>query len=154
MIYVGLSIWMTTFGLGKHFTEIDLVNDFPKLMYWFPIMQFFGIISVNTSKSSFIITMLRLVTKAWQKAALWFMLITINGSMMSIAIVQFYQCGVPPKPGCINNDSVIALAVYAAAYSAFMDLVLTAFPSLVIWKLQMKNREKAGIIFSMSCGIV
>lgn len=38
--------------------------------------------------------------------------------------------------------------------SAAMDLVLTAFPTLVIWKVQMVNREKVGVIASMSLGVM
>jgi hypothetical protein len=106
------------------------------------------------SKSSFILTLLRLVVEPWHKAALWFMLVTINLSMGSISIVQFFLCSVPPTPGCVSSDVVIGLGVFAAGYSAAMDLVLTGFPSLVIWKLQMKRREKVGIIASMSLGVV
>ncbi|KAL1839403.1 hypothetical protein VTJ49DRAFT_1534 [Mycothermus thermophilus] len=153
-IFEVISIYMVQFGLGKHMAEIDMVTQLPKLMYWLPIAQWFAIVCIAVSKSSFVITLLRLVTVPWQKAALWFLLITINGSMGSISIVQFFQCAVPPKPGCIDNNAVVALAVYAAAYSAFADLVLTAFPFLIIWDLQMKKREKIGVIVSMSCGVV
>ena len=103
----------------------------PDLMYFLPIGQFFAVVSVAVSKSSFILTLLRLVEEMWQKAALWFMLVTINGSMLSIAVVQFYQCAIPPAPGCVTNEAVIGLGSYAAGYSAAMDLVLTAFPTLV-----------------------
>lgn len=106
------------------------------------------------SKTSFILTLLRLVTEFWQKAVLWFLLVTINASMLSIAIVQFFQCAVPPTPGCVDNKVVIGLGEYAAGYSAAMDLVLTAFPTLVIWKLQIKRSDKIGIIASMSLGVV
>jgi hypothetical protein len=104
-------------------------------MYLLPIGQFFAVISVALSKSSFILTLLfRLVIEPRQKAALWFMLATINTSMLSISIVQFFQCSVPPAPGCVPGDAVIGLGVFAAGYSAVMDLVLTAFPSLLIWE--------------------
>jgi hypothetical protein len=85
---------------------------------------------------------------------LYFALASINLAMLSISIVQFYQCGVPPTPGCIANDSVIALGIFAAAYSAAMDIVLATFPSLIIWKLQMQRREKVGIIIAMSLGVM
>ena len=85
---------------------------------------------------------------------MWFLLVTINASMFSIAVVQFFQCSVPPTPGCVENDAVIGLGAYAAGYSAAMDLVLTAFPTLVIWQLQIKRSDKIGIIASMSLGIV
>lgn len=35
-----------------------------------------------------------------------------------------------------------------------MDLVLTAFPTLVIWSVQMAKREKIGVIASMSLGVM
>lgn len=74
--------------------------------------------------------------------------------MFSIAVVQFYQCSVPPTPGCVDGNVVIGLGAYAAGYSAAMDLVLTIFPTLIIWKLQIKQSDKIGIIASMSLGIV
>lgn len=153
LVFVIISIKTTDWGLGKHLADADL-TQLPKLMYYLPIGQFFAVIAIAVSKSSFIITLLRLVTQPWQKAALWFMLVTINGSMGAISIVQFFQCGVPPTPGCIDGNVVIGLGVFAAGYSAAMDLVLTAFPSLVIWNLQMKKREKMGVIASMSLGVV
>ncbi|KAK4225936.1 hypothetical protein QBC38DRAFT_248820 [Podospora fimiseda] len=153
LVFVILSIHSTKYGLGKHFADVDLTL-LPQLLYFLPIAQFFAVLSVAISKSSFILTLLRLVTRPWQKASLWFMLITINMSMFSISIVQFFQCAVPPTPGCVDGNHVIGLGVFAAGYSAVMDLVLTAFPSLVIWNLQMQLREKIGVIVSMSLGVV
>ncbi|KAK4235979.1 hypothetical protein C8A03DRAFT_36166 [Achaetomium macrosporum] len=154
LVFVIISIYCTKLGLGKHVADITDMTLLPKLLYLLPIGQFFAVLSVAVSKSSFIITLLRLVTQPWQKAALWFMLATINASMLSISIVQFFQCAVPPTPGCVAGDAVIGLGVFAAGYSAAMDLVLTAFPTVVIWNLQMKKREKIGVIASMSLGVV
>ncbi|KAL2167101.1 hypothetical protein VTG60DRAFT_1692 [Thermothelomyces hinnuleus] len=153
LVFIIISIQVTHWGLGKHLTEVD-PTVLPKLPYYLPIAQFFAVWCIAVSKSSFILTLIRLVAELWQKIALWFMLITINASMGSISIVQFFQCPVPPTPGCVDGNIVIALGVYAAGYSALMDLVLTAFPTLVIWNLQMKKREKVGIIASMSLGVV
>jgi hypothetical protein len=153
MVFIVISIYTTKLGLGKHLLDADMTL-LPQLLYLLPIGQFFAVLSVAVSKSSFILTLLRLVTQAWQKAALWFMLITINASMLSIAIVQFYQCAAPGQLNCVGSDQVIALGVFAAGYSAAMDLVLTAFPFIVISKLQMKMSEKIGVIISMSLGLV
>jgi hypothetical protein len=154
LVYIIFSIYTTRFGLGEHLINVDLVNDLPKALYFLPISQFFAVLSVAVSKSSFILTLLRLVVQPWQKAALWFMLATINASMLSIAIVQFYQCGAVPTAGCIAGDHVIGLGVFAAGYSAALDIVLSAFPSLVIWNLQMQKREKLGVIIAMSLGLI
>lgn len=153
LTFVVLSIYTTKFGLGQHVGDVDPLK-LPQLMHLLPIGQFFAVVSVAVSKSSFILTLLRLVEVLWQKIALWFMLVTINLSMGSIAIVQFYQCAVPPTPGCVPNSTVIGLGIYAAGYSSAMDLVLTTFPTLIIWKLQMKKSDKIGIIASMSLGVV
>ncbi|KAK5658143.1 hypothetical protein OQA88_2116 [Cercophora sp. LCS_1] len=153
LVFVIISIHTTQYGLGKHLAEADLTL-LPQLLHFLPIGQFFAVLAVAVSKSSFILTLLRLVTQPWQKACLWFMLATINMSMLSISIVQFFQCSVPPTPGCVNGDHVIGLGVFAAGYSAVMDLVLTAFPSLVIWNLQMRFQEKIGVIVSMSLGVI
>ncbi|KAL2163972.1 hypothetical protein VTH06DRAFT_3185 [Thermothelomyces fergusii] len=134
LVFIIISIQVTRWGLGKHFSEVDPAL-LPKLLYYLPIGQFFAVWCIA-------------------KAALWFMLVTINASMGSISVVQFFQCPVPPTPGCVDGNIVIALGVFAAGYSAFMDLVLTGFPTLVIWNLQMKRREKVGIIASMSLGVV
>jgi len=153
LVFVVISIKCTDYGLGKHVFDAD-VTLFPQLLYLLPIGQFFAVISIAVSKSSFILTLLRLVTQPWQRAALWFMLATINGSMLSISVLQFFQCSTPDQPNCVAGNHVIGLGVFAAAYSAAMDLILTAFPSVVIWKLQMIKREKVGIILSMSLGVM
>lgn len=153
MVFIVISIISTKYGLGKQSVDLDLTL-MPKLLYLLPIAQFFAVLSVAVSKASFILTLLRLVTLTWQKAALWFMFVTINTSMLSISIVQFFQCGVVPEKGCVAGNIVISLGVFAAGYSAAMDLVLTLFPSLIIWKLHMKKREKVGVIVSMSLGLV
>ncbi|KAK1834418.1 hypothetical protein QBC39DRAFT_26557 [Podospora conica] len=153
LVYVAISIKCTEYGLGKRMAEMDLTL-LPQLLYLIPIGQFFAVCSIAASKSSFILTLLRLITMPWQKWSLWFMLATINGSMLSIAIAQFFQCAAPGQTNCVPGDRIIGLGVFAAAYSAILDLVLTAFPTVIIWKLQMIKREKIGIILSMSLGVI
>lgn len=178
LAYVVLSIYTTKFGLGSHVADVD-PSLIPTTLYFLPIGQFFAVISVAVSKSSFILTLLRLVQRPWQKYALWFMLATINIFMLSIAIVQFFQCSDPPTKGCVPTENVVGLGIFAAGCtcallfvffpllfrvvltiypiltdSAAMDLVLTAFPTLVIWRVQMVKREKIGVIASMSLGIM
>lgn len=180
LAFIVLSIYTTRYGLGSHFSDVD-PSLLPEALYLMPIGQFFAVISVAVSKSSFILTLLRLVQVPWQKVTLWFMLGTINAFMLSISIVQFYQCSAAPTKGCIPTNAVVGLGIFAAGCellsraeirglvgsimespdtnnrvtridSAAMDLVLTGFPTLVIWRVQMKKREKIGVIASMSLG--
>ncbi|KAK8061940.1 hypothetical protein PG994_008306 [Apiospora phragmitis] len=154
IVFIVFSVYTTGYGLGSHLDASFDMTKLPTLLFLLPIGQFFAVVAVAVSKSSFIITLLRLVEVTWQKVALWFMLVTILLSMASISIVQFYQCATRDQPDCVPSDSVVGLGVFAAGYSAVMDLVLTAFPSVVIWGLQMKIRDKIGIILSMSLGLV
>ncbi|KAI1325213.1 hypothetical protein F5Y16DRAFT_378631 [Xylariaceae sp. FL0255] len=153
LVFVILSIICTRYGLGSHIATINLAT-LPTLLYLLPIAQFFAVISVAISKSSFILTMFKLAPKMWQKIVLGYLLATVNGSLLSISIVQFFQCSVPPTPGCVAGDTVIALGVFAAAYSAATDLFLVGFPIIIIWNLQVRTKEKVGIMVSMSLGVI
>lgn len=108
-----MSCYTTRYGLGYHYVDLDLTL-LPEALRLMPIGQFFAVLSVAVSKSSFILTLIRLVMVTWQKASLWFMLVTINTFMLSIAIVQFYQCSDPPTPGCVPTDGVVGLGIFAA----------------------------------------
>lgn len=46
------------------------------------------------------------------------------------------------------------IALTAGAYSGCMDFILALLPWAVIWKLQMKKREKFGIAVAMSLGVL
>lgn len=113
LAFVILSCYTTKYGLGSHYEDLDLTL-LPEALRLMPVGQFFAVLAVAVSKSSFILTLIRLVMVTWQKAALWFMLVTINVFMLSIAIVQFYQCSVPPTPGCVPTDAVVDLGIFAA----------------------------------------
>jgi len=39
-------------------------------------------------------------------------------------------------------------------YSGIMDFVLALLPWKVIWKLQMKRKEKVGVALAMSMGVL
>lgn len=156
MAFAIVSLHNTSYGLGQHVAVIMADNplNLPKIVQVMAIGNFFAVLSIAVSKTSFILTLLRLVIEPCQKVALWFMASTILLSMLMIAIAQVFQCPGEPAPGCIDGNIVIRLGVYAASYSAVMDIVLSGFPSLVIWKLQMKRREKLAVIIAMSLGVV
>ncbi|KAI0146268.1 hypothetical protein GGR57DRAFT_494317 [Xylariaceae sp. FL1272] len=153
LVFVVLSLICIRYGLGHKAVDLDL-TQLPTLLKLLPIAQFFAVIAVSVSKTSFILTMLRLCTRMWQKAILYFLLASVNASLLSISIVQFFQCGTVPTAGCVPGNSVIALGVFAAGYSAAVDLFLVGFPVFIIWNLQMQQREKIGIIVSMSLGVI
>jgi hypothetical protein len=46
------------------------------------------------------------------------------------------------------------MLMYNTAYSALLDFVLATFPFVIIYKLQMSKKEKLGVIFAMSLGVL
>ena len=44
--------------------------------------------------------------------------------------------------------------MFHPGYSAGMEFLLALLPWKIIWKLQMKRKEKVGVAFAMSLGIL
>ncbi|KAJ6014420.1 hypothetical protein N7540_009011 [Penicillium herquei] len=131
--------------LGRHVEHIENPAAIPhalKLVYIGFVIINFGCLF---AKTSFVITLLRIVTQPWQKATLWVILITVNTLVWLCALLAEAQCW----PTYIFEN----IAMVTGAYSGCMDFILTFFPCLVVWNLQMKKREIIGIIIAMTMGV-
>jgi branched-subunit amino acid permease len=84
LLYAALTTVSAGFGLGMHIADIPTAHLPDCIMYLY-IGEFFAIIGVSLSKTSFAVTLLRLATKPWHTYFLWFSIITIN-----------IACAVPP----------------------------------------------------------
>ncbi|KAE8155090.1 hypothetical protein BDV25DRAFT_37723 [Aspergillus avenaceus] len=163
LVYTGLTTRGVSMGvIGKHATDIEDLSTIPGALKLIYIGMVVCIISCVLSKTSFAITLLRIVTRPWQKIVLWFIIISMNLIMWLCAICYLLQC----KPAeALWNSKLLAtadcwpthifqtIALTAGAYSGCMDFVLALLPWVVIWKLQMRRREKFGIAVAMSLGI-
>ncbi|KAF2266440.1 hypothetical protein CC78DRAFT_147847 [Lojkania enalia] len=160
LIYAAFMTESVRWGLGKHSTNIDAADKIPMYKNLF-VGEFFALIAIPTSKTSFAVTLLRLVAKNWQKWFIWFVIISMNVVLWLCGILLFIQCKPIEKnwrkdmPGtCWNSDIQDNYSVFAGAYSAFLDVVLATFPCVIIWNLQMGKREKVGVISAMSLGFL
>lgn len=158
LIYSALVTVAVKFGLGKHTKDIDR-NNFVSMYKFMFMSELFTLVAIPLSKTSFALTLLRLVTQTWHKVFIWFILITMNIAMWLCAILLFVQC----KPIAKNWDRKMEgscwdgavqdrYSIFAGSYSAFLDFVLAMFPWLIIRKLQINSNEKIGIIVCMSLG--
>ncbi|KAJ5100639.1 hypothetical protein N7456_006691 [Penicillium angulare] len=148
--------------LGKHVDAIENESDIPhglKLLYIGFVIIIFGCVF---AKSSFVITLLRIVTRPWHKVILWFIMISMNALMWTCAICYLAQCkpaaalwniDLMDKAKCWPSYVFENIAMVAGAYSGCMDVILALFPWFILWNLQMKKREKFGIIIAMSMGV-
>ncbi|KAJ5946083.1 hypothetical protein N7454_002922 [Penicillium verhagenii] len=163
LIYTALITRGTQMGvLGRHVEVIedqDMIPHGLKLVYIGFVIIIFGCVF---AKSSFIITLLRIVTRTWQKAILWFIMISMNTVMWLCGICYLAQCTptaalwdteIRATAKCWPTDVFENIGITAGAYSGCMDLVLAFFPWIILWKIQMKKRDKFGIMIAMSLGI-
>lgn len=164
LVYTALITKAVQMGVvGRHVFAIENEEVIPPALKLVYISFVIMIIGCVLSKTSFAITLLRIVTKTWMKVLLWVIIITMNAIMWLCAVCYLAQC----KPASALWDTkllataqcwppivfeVIALA--AGAYSGTMDLLLALLPWAILWKLQMKKREKFGIALAMSMGVL
>ncbi|PVH91313.1 hypothetical protein DM02DRAFT_664123 [Periconia macrospinosa] len=158
-VYTAIIHVATIYGLGYRYVNIA-PNDFPYAMKYMTFGNFFAILALQTSKTSFAVTLLRVVTKTWQTWALWAIIITNNTVLGADAIVSIASCNPIAKrwrfelPGkCVPMSDVINFSVFCGIYSGVMDITLAAFPIVLLQPLQMKRKEKIGICVSMSLGL-
>ncbi|KAJ5692602.1 hypothetical protein N7462_002025, partial [Penicillium macrosclerotiorum] len=163
LIYTALITKAVQLGVvGRHVSTIENTENISpalKLVYISFVVVIFGCVF---SKTSFAFTLMRIVTRAWMKALLWFIIISMNAIMWLCGICYLAQC----KPAAaLWNSELLAtakcwptsvfetIALVAGSYSGCMDFILALLPWVVLWKLEMKMREKVGIALAMSMGI-
>lgn len=116
---------------------------------------FFGL-ATATSKTSFGVTLMR-VTEGRLKKIVLFLTVTMNIAVFLYIIFTFLKC--KPEvyswikgPGCWSTERYIHYAIFAGAYSAFVDFSFASIPWFLIMNLQMRRRERFGVAIAMSCG--
>ena len=159
VIYASLIQVATLYGLGFHFADIPKGN-FGTAIKFSTVGQVWVILALQTSKTSFAITLLRIVTERRLVWVLWGTIITLNLFMGLDAILTITWCipaekiWDPTLPGsCWGTETIKWGSMFAGAYSGTIDLVLAGFPFFIVKPLEMNKKEKFGIIFAMSLGI-
>ena len=55
---------------------------------------------------------------------------------------------------CWDTHVIVHYNLFSASYSSFMDITLALLPWSVVWKLQMKKKERVGCAVAMSMGVL
>ena len=91
MIYAALITVSVGYGLGKHERDVDPANWTPLNKYLY-LGEFFSLISIPVSKTSFAVTLLRIAAKRWHKWVIWFIILSMNLAVWLCAILLLAQC--------------------------------------------------------------
>ncbi|KAI4864892.1 hypothetical protein F4820DRAFT_313481 [Hypoxylon rubiginosum] len=159
MLFVILMIVSSVYGFGQHTTDIT-AEDIRKATKIEVLAQFFISLAMGLSKTAVAAFLLRIIVVVWQKAILWFWIVTMMAWSFLLAISCFAQC-TPVEAiwdARITNKScpinLTDIAFIMCSWSAAMDFFLAAFPWVVLWRLNMPKKEKITICVSLSLGVV
>lgn len=117
LVYTALITAAVQKGVGKHARDItrDDLTMALKLTY---IGEFLAIIACAIGKSSFAISLLRVVVDRWQVLLLWFIIFSMNIIMWLTAILTLAQCqpsvklwDFPTKGKCWDPQIVTKFAI-------------------------------------------
>ncbi|KZL81186.1 integral membrane protein, partial [Colletotrichum incanum] len=117
-------------------------------------------LALALTKTSFGITLLRLMPGGWQAKFTWGVIITMN-LQFAVHIVATWQaiCGAPDQrpiggDGCWRLEQSVTFTVFSALYSAVCDFILALLPWKMICNLQMKQSERLSIALALSMGVL
>ncbi|KAJ5455956.1 uncharacterized protein N7458_004220 [Penicillium daleae] len=150
----------STIGLGRHVTVVaENPNNLIDVAMLCDIGEALAIMACTLGKTSFAVTLLRIVVRRWMIIVLWFVIVTMNLVNVLAALFIFVQCkdprhlwnsAIPSK--CWPPDVFTNFCLFVGAYSGAQDFVLALLPWTIVWNLQMKKKE-IGIAFAMSLGV-
>ncbi|KAF7941797.1 uncharacterized protein EAE97_006634 [Botrytis byssoidea] len=149
-----------TQGFGQHSSDLT-IEAFANATRSEIIGQTFCIIGMATSKASASVFLLRLAVVEWHKWILYTTMFAVTGIAIICALFDFIRCDpiahvwnpyIPAK--CwVSTEQFTAISITVGVTSAAADLILAALPWIILWKLNMKKKEKVLITSSMSLGI-
>ncbi|KAK2594761.1 hypothetical protein QQS21_007508 [Conoideocrella luteorostrata] len=148
-------------GLGRH---IELVMKNPQNVMDVALLSFISqplvIMSCAFGKTSFALTLIRVAAQQWVIVLLWFIIISMNVFHVLISVFVFTRCQDPrhlwnPEIPSVCWPATVFdnISLFVGSYSAATDFILALIPWAILWKLQMKRREKFGVAVAMSLGI-
>ncbi|KAI1078791.1 hypothetical protein F5B20DRAFT_581826 [Whalleya microplaca] len=163
---IGCSALVTvgaSYGLGKHLDSIDGPKNKANAIKYTVIAPALSIISSTFGKLSILVFLVRLMgvaAKRWQLIFLW-TLCALMVALNVLAIVVTTGYCFPARrmwdstvPGtCMELKTQLYCGTTQAAYNALMDLLVAAFPPVIIAKLNMNRKMKIGLCGLMGGGV-
>jgi hypothetical protein len=149
------------YGFGRYPCDINPAN-FPKILFeGSGLGASFGILAIVWSKTSFAFTILRI-----SKDKLRYFVIALTIVMNIAMTLQFLFIWVRCMPiekawkltmqegKCWDMKKIDYYGVFAGSLSGVADIILALLPWHLLRGLQMKKKERIGVIVAMSMGVL
>ncbi|KAK3495204.1 uncharacterized protein B0T23DRAFT_403968 [Neurospora hispaniola] len=151
----------TSKGLGEHVQAIP-EDNLPAIGLLGNFIGTLSILASVWSKTSFALTLLRLLSGRWTKDLLWLGVATIHVFLIVNALFMWIRCSPAAKTWdtymegtCWDNQVYPQYAMFAAGYSAAVDFILALLPLALFHQLQMMQRkEKLGTSLAIIVALV
>ncbi|KAH8728456.1 hypothetical protein GQ44DRAFT_675821 [Phaeosphaeriaceae sp. PMI808] len=150
------TVWVS-YGYGMQAQDINPEN-IPILNLLGNIIPTFTVVAASLSKTGFAVMLLRF-TNPMIKKLIWFIIVSMNIIMWLAALFFWISCTPIRKiwyttidGTCWDMNSLEIYVIFASAYSAAMDFILSLLPLILLWNIQIKIEEKIGVIVAMSMG--
>ncbi|KAH8175239.1 integral membrane protein [Sarocladium implicatum] len=148
-------------GNGRHSDTLTITQQENVRLY--TIAAFCpGVISFGLPKFAVVDLLTRLMNPSkWHRRFLWGMCIVCLLTLLATIGTLLGQCtptramwNFDMEKTCVDIDHIVGFSLYAGALSAFVDLYLAIYPTVVLLQLQMKIRKKLALSAALSIGAV
>ncbi|KAL8364867.1 hypothetical protein RB595_003918 [Gaeumannomyces hyphopodioides] len=154
-----------TLGLGRHL--VYLLANAPAqalvdLTFYLWMGNAFAVMANAFAKMSFAFTLMRVLPQQYIQICLWIIIVSLFLIHAVLDVMIYVQCkdtrtlwnpvGFPGE--CWPTRVLTNYALFVGSWSALCDFGLAALPWFIIPQLKMPLRDKLGIAFAMSLGVV
>ncbi|KAK4164969.1 hypothetical protein QBC43DRAFT_260891 [Cladorrhinum sp. PSN259] len=158
---VGSSIAAVSWGNGRHFGALDLEqkqNAVKYTIFGFPP----GIMSFALPKFAVVLLLNRLMNPSkYHRIFLWFLAFGSQILLLGCVVILFAQCTPSAaqwtfsmEKKCWDPMLLVRYSIGAGSFSAFADLYLAIYPSVVLFGLQIELRKKIALCCALGIGSV
>ncbi|EED19712.1 conserved hypothetical protein [Talaromyces stipitatus ATCC 10500] len=162
LVYLGITTANVVVGYGRHADALDLPH-LEKAILLNTIGFVFGILSFTIPKIAVAIMLTRILNPSKFHKYFIFSLVGFTASVAIVCILLLMtECDPPAaqwdksikNATCRDIWILIDFAVFTGALSAFVDLYLAIYPSVVLWKLNMSVKKRLALMGALGLGSI
>ncbi|KAK7990661.1 hypothetical protein PG990_014941 [Apiospora arundinis] len=148
-------------GIGRHVEALSQEQRITATL-WVYAAYCPSVLSFGLPKLAVIALLVRLLvpsrTHFW---VLWVMGALVQFALLGVVGLLFGRCqpllyaiDQSIEGHCLATSTWVHYCLFTASFSAFVDFYLAAYPSIVLYKLQMARRKKIALSIALGLGVV
>ncbi|TEA12139.1 hypothetical protein C8034_v006390 [Colletotrichum sidae] len=149
------------YGNGKHMKLLSTEQQ-EGAIFWTTVAFCPGILSFGLPKLAVVSLVTRLMNPSrYHKYFLCFIGVFCQVVLLITAALLLTRCN-PPNSlwdfsvagTCFSTDILVGFSIFAASLSAFVDVYLAVYPSVVLLNLQMTLKKKVALSWALGIGVM